>query len=90
MARRARNPKPFSIKLAYNMQTGYYESTEGGITYQLTYSQMNEMKKSFFSGSAFTATLTQWYNSLPGLERNKVKRIGAPEQPTDFYPDPEY
>lgn len=80
---------PLGMGLKLNTKTGYYEVIENGITYKLTFSQMNAMKL-FFSGRGYVAKISDWYNSLPHFEKVKVKRLGVPSSGDDFTPDPEY
>jgi len=74
-----------------NTQTGFYEGVEDGITYQLTFEQMNALKAFFhLLSSGYEPRILTWYNSLSGWEKQKVKRLNAPLKPDDFFPDPEW
>lgn len=75
--------------LNLNTKTGFYEITEHRITYELTYSQMNDMK-SYLSGLGRRPSIIEWYNSLEPYEKKNVKRIGVAAEPDDFRPDPEW
>ena len=90
MGGRARRPLPFSIRLTKNNTTGYYEGEENGITYILTYSQMNALKQYFHLNHLLIPTFTAWYNSLNQFDRKEVKRLNTPCGPQDFFPDIEY
>lgn len=80
---------PRNIDLTLNTLTGFYEGIEKGVTYQLTFSQMNDLK-SFYIGAKMTdATIEAWYNSLDRFAKKDVKRLNIPPGEA-FYPDQEY
>jgi len=86
---RPRRSLPSTIRIKFNTVSGLYESTEAGITYQLTFPQMNSMK-AFFRLGETEATVSAWYASLNAWERKKVKRLNAPPSRDEFFPDPSY
>jgi len=89
MSRKKSPSVPSSIDLQFNSKTGLYETIENGITYQLTYSQMNGMKM-FFKHNGYMAQVNTWFNSLTKVEKKAVKRTGEPKEPDDFIPDREW
>jgi len=90
MARRPRKTLPRTIELQFNSSTGLYDGEENGITYHLTFSQMNDMKNHYRGSVGNSPTLIDWYNSLTRPEKKAIKRTGAPQQPDDFTPDREW
>jgi len=88
MNRRARISLPIHIKLTQNLRTGLYEATENGVTYQLTFVQMNDLKiYCWESLDGLIPTVETWYNSLSSYSWKAVKRIGAERESDGFYPD---
>lgn len=88
MGKRAKLAFPRHIKLAFNFLTGFYEVTENGVLYQLTFAQMNDLKIycSVYHGSLIP-TIETWYNNLTSYSRKTVKRIGVKIENDGFYPD---
>lgn len=73
-----------------NPKTGFYEGIEEGITYQLTFEQMNDLKYYFRGSNGFTPTISIWYNSLDRFKKKEIKRHGQQRPADDFSPDPEW
>lgn len=69
--------------------TGFYEGEEAGITYQLSFEQMNDLKHYFRGSQGFEPKITTWYNALSRIDKLKIKRLSVPQAPDDFFPDPE-
>jgi len=91
MGGRAKKQVPAPLSLKYNFSTGFYEEKEGDISYLLTFEQVNHLKNYFhLLNSGYEPRVSTWYKSLPKAERSKVRMTGAPAEPEDFYPDPEY
>lgn len=91
MSRRPRNQLNLSLRgLQYNPKTGYYEVTEAGITYQLTFSQMNDLKTYYSGSQGYTPTFSAWYNSLDRFAKKEIKLAGTSPAADYFFPDPVY
>lgn len=90
MSRRTRRSVPLTIRLEFNPKTGFYESQEEGITYQLTFTQMNELKEYYRGSNGFTPTMLEWYNSLDRFKKKEIRRHGQQKPEDDFTPDPEW
>ena len=78
-----------TIEVDKNIKTGFYEGTENGILFQLTFEQLQDLKKFFTGSQGFEPRIITWYNSLNRFDKKKVRHRGAPELPDDFFPDPE-
>ena len=79
---------PRHIDLKINLKTGLYEATENGNTYQLTFTQVNDLKiYCSFSHGSLIPTIESWYNELSRFSRKAVKRIGDENDNVEFYPD---
>lgn len=88
---RARNSLPLGLRqLSFNNATGLYEAEEAGITYQLTYEQLNDLKGFYKHCGGMAPTFDAWYASLDRFAKKKIKRLGVAPPPDDFYPDTEY
>jgi len=88
MSRRARLILPHYIRLTLNTATGYYEATERGVLYQLTFGQMNELKRYCrLSHGSIIPTVESWYNSRDRFGRKEVKRVGAEVESDGFWAD---
>jgi hypothetical protein len=78
MGGRSRRQMPARINIERNISTGFYEGTDGGITYQLTYSQMNALKDYFhLRGSGYEPRIITWFNSLNKAEKSQVTIINS-------------
>lgn len=88
MSRRAKLTLPRHINLTLNLRTGFYEGTENGVLYQLTFAQMNDLKiYCRVSHGSLIPTIETWYKDLTSYSRKAVKRVGAEIDSDGFYPD---
>jgi hypothetical protein len=87
MSKRSKLTLPRYINLTLNFKTGLYESIENGVTYQLTFSQMNDLKiYCRVSHGSMIPTIETWYNDLTSYSRKAVKFIKPEIEGTQFYP----
>lgn len=89
MSRRSKITLPQHIRLTLNLQTGLYEGTENGVLYQLTFTQMNDLKiYCRVSHGSLIPTIESWYKDLTSYSRKAVVVLG-PKVVNDngFYPD---
>lgn len=85
---RARYNLPPNIKLTKDPFSDIYEGIENGITYQLTFSQMNALKQYYHLRSYHgTPSIGEWYDQLDQYDKKDVKRLNVPGEQDDFYPD---
>lgn len=89
MSRRSKITLPQHIRLTLNLRTGLYEGTENGVLYQLTFTQMNDLKiYCRVSHGSIIPTIETWYNSLTTYCRKLVKATGPQiDNDNGFYPD---
>jgi len=89
MSRRSKITLPQHIRLSLNIRTGLYEGTENGILYQLTFPQMNDLKKYCrVSNGSLIPTIETWYKDLTRYSRKAVKVTGSiVDRDNGFYPD---
>ncbi len=91
--KRPRKPVPISIvDLYFNPQTGKYEISEMGVTYQMDLEHTRNLKQ-FFQGiliRGYGATIADWYNKLDHATKKEIIRIGTIQTNQDFYPDISY
>ena len=83
-SRRPRKPASFYLKdLLKHSISGVYKFEEKGITYDLNYEQLNELK-------AAHSTIEQWYNNLDRFAKKNIIRYGNVNiDDNGFYPDVE-
>lgn len=90
MSRRADHPLPPSLfDLTWDQKIGKYVITRKGITYQIDFHHYNDLK-AYFRQIGDRANIEDWYRGLDREWRLQVTRLGLPEQPDDFFPDPDY
>ena len=87
MGKRAKLTLPWHIKVNLNLKTGFYEGVENGVTYQLNFSQMNDLKIYCRLNHGSIPTLETWYNDLSSFSRKAVKTIRPEFEETEFFPD---
>lgn len=88
MSRRAKLSLPQHIPLSMNLKTGMYEVIESGILYQLTFTQLNDLKLYCRSNHGhMIPTMDSWYSSLTSYSRKFVKRTSQEPENNCFYPD---
>ena len=91
MSKRAKLTLPPYIKLSLNFKTCLYEATENGVTYHLTFSQMNDLKiYCRESYGSLSPTVETWYNNLTSYSRKEVRVYKPGIEFTDFYSDEYY
>lgn len=90
---RPRHPVPLAVAdLFYNPQTGKYEISEMGVTYQMDLEHTRSLKvfyRDVYKRGRGTL-ISDWYNKLDQLTKKEINRIGNIATETDFYPDKEY
>lgn len=92
MSRRSKITLPQHLRLTLNLRTGLYEGSENGVLYQLTFTQMNDLKiYCRVSHGSIVPTLETWYKDLTSYSRRAVKATGPQvESENGFYPDEEH
>ncbi|MBN8665839.1 MAG: hypothetical protein J0L83_14755 [Chitinophagales bacterium] len=87
MGRRADHPLPPALfDLKWDPSTDRYTITREGITYLLTFTHYNDLKK-YFREFGERVKVADWYQGLSREEKKQIKRIGLPQEPDDFIPD---
>ena len=84
MGGRAKSIMLLEIRMELNTKTGFYEATENGVLYQLTFGQMNGMKHHI---NYHHQGMIGWFNSLSRWDKKEVKRSGHKEEHNGFWPD---
>ena len=89
MSRRSKITLPQHIRLSLNIQTGLYEGTENGVLYQLTFSQMNDLKTYCrVSNGSLIPTIESWYKYLTSYSRKAViVTVHQVDNNNGYYPD---
>lgn len=71
--------------LRFNAESMRYQITEAGTTYRMPYELANSLKIYVRDGGK---TVAAWYETLRGIEREAVERIGeVKDGERDFWPD---
>jgi hypothetical protein len=68
-----KNQLPITLKKYLHYNT-FYEITQDNITYHLTHSQMDDLKRFFNDNSSSLTTPHEWYNQLSKQKKKQVKR----------------
>lgn len=89
MSKRSKITLPQHIRLTLNIKSGLYEGTENGVMYQLTFTQMNDLKiYCRVNHVSLIPTIETWYKDLTSYSRKAVITTGTKiDNDNGFYPD---
>jgi uncharacterized protein (DUF1919 family) len=82
MARKPRNQVPLLLKIKYLVKEELYQVFDyNGIEYRFPHSLLDDLKIHF----SHNHDVAEWYKTLFPAERQKVIRIGLPEEDKNYY-----